>query len=919
MTDEPAGAAQAPQESKPAGHAAPGGNASTPDRAKDAVGVAASAGEPSPSGAGASAGPVTGLAAGLAAGPAAGPGPAQTRTVGSQDTGFSTAEALSSFRFRVGIDDTLWHAVVGALRKVLGSPATGARTGIIAADERLLGFAAAELFASPDIYIPRDAPPSGIERLSSVTRMHRRPRDFLRKCEDLSAPDGPLFMLAWDAEHIDHASVVSLASACAAPALRHGVICLMLADNARTMGPVDALPVLLNVSERAFEIVVQTIRNLGVEASLDLDEERGLEDLVLNMHRTWSLEAILASLNMPGHAAFIQRAWQSKSPENEQSLAFFRTCVLDGEEDSPREAACLFLVSHFSQLSADQIIELGDELASETPSKQYPSNRVRRFDGITDRILEKCNIRFTPAGRGSPIAELAGTRDRDGETDVDSHRRAAIFQLMFEREAPLLRERYVRHLGHRLAHGHTSNALAKRFMELELGTIRSLIYEDQVAAQERLKRLVYGDLQCQRAPRPGVSESAQLVSHERALARSVERTPALIAELAGASPDDRLLEVIGSLCSPDPMPDVVLPRVLLAESRALLFWHLYTQYPRRITLESYRSLFLARTADDDDARAALVNTLRQHFHSVEKGEGWPIALAGFDSLTMLVGLIDNIVRCFYRIKAEPPTHADVILLTETCAHYLNRAVWGLRWSAVEPWAPAEPGNVAAEQRETSLMHVLSSPYVCAWLNRETPIERSATDTPDDVYAEERTLWYIARQVADAVFACASFGTAEYDALSCWLALQMGLDPNDPRTPPFASGWYWESLVKPDPDPHPWLIRFGAAIRPLLAMLPVVVLMAMTHRTASHPESATAGPGDFVFSGTLRTWLTSREGSQSRAQALLKCVDDCWPLLSNWYRIKKSQFPKVDLDEAKAALDDRVTTLTVFVNCLKALG
>ncbi|SAL73279.1 hypothetical protein AWB69_08973 [Caballeronia udeis] len=912
-----------PQTSGTTSEAAPSSNAGA--QAKEAAPSDRAASGSGVDGAGLGAAPgATPSAADTPAQPRAGVRPEanQKRMFKGLDSSFTVTEALSSFRFRLGIDEALWRAVVAALRTVLAPPLPGKCTGLIVSDERLLGLAAAELFAAPDIHVPLETPPSGHERLSNAVRMHHRPRDFLRKCRDLNAPDGPLLMLGWDVEHFDHATSVNLASPSFAQALQHGVICLTQADNVDAKVELGSLPTLLNVSDRALEIVMQTIRNLELPASLGVDDDRELERLVLDIHRTWPLEAILTSLNMPGHVDFVQRAWQSKSLDYARSSTLFHETVLDPKEESPREAACLFLVSHFARLTADQFVELGDELALETPAKQRPSNRIRQFDGITDEVLDRCNIRFTPVGRGSAIAELKGAQDGDGESEIDSAQHAAMLELMFKHEAPLLRERYIRLLEQRLTHGHTSDAIAQRFQRLELDGVRALVYEDHVVACDRLKRLVYGDLQKELTPRSDLSEAASVARHEMALRRSIERTPALILEFAGPSPDDRLLDVIRSLCSPDPTPDVALPRQMLADSAALLFWHLYAQYPRRITLDTYRSLFRSRTTDDDRARAALINHLRWLFHFAEPRERRPIQLAGFDSLSLLVILIDDVVRCFDRIEPTCPMDANAVLLVESCAYYLDRGLHGACWRDVERWSADESDDVTVEQRKIALIRRLSS-GVSHWLDR-TYVSRESLDTADDdeVLEEATTFWFITMEVADAVFGSSAFGAAETNALSWWLALQTGLDPNHPGTLPFNTLACWQSLLTPLSDQPLYFIAFRAAIQPLLAMLPVVVLMAMTCRgSASRETGATdaTGPADFVFSDAMKAWLRGREESRTRARGLLARIEACWPLISNWQRIGKSQFEETDLERAKSMLGDRVSNLKAFAGCLMALG
>ena len=844
-------------------------------------------------------------------------------------------EPLSEFVPRF-IEPAFWAALVEAATEMFPAPpARLPALGLVVAEDPLLGLAAAAVYTRPVIHIPivggRQRRLRRIDRLSDAVNMHYELRSFVRECRGLPERETASLMLAWDArDPLGKRDAIATELAGVA-SLNGGVVCLCDRRKNATLMAGDP-DVLLDVSD-AVGLVAGALWRLALP-DLDLadqnDAERWLDQL-LKQFPDLTLERVIAGLSTPSHGDFLRHAQRLRTRDWPEVAASFERQVMSPAEDRPRHAASLFLVSHFSHLSPRQFIELGDALVTETPKARPARDQAAPPGQLTDQVLADCTILFAPSKRGDMSAMLGSTGGGlDDSKGGGGPGRAEQLRWLFEARAPLLRERYLRFLGDSLVLGHASWPIAWDFIRHEAKALRAAAENDDTyTLDERLHRAVYGNAPRATADAAGGAAAWQEAARRvEVFGRALDRVPALLDELAGSPSDDRLLEAVRTLCSPDPTRSGFVSEEVQRLGSAWLFWLLYVHYVGRVRLRDFPGLFQSDPAAQP-GRSACVRTLYDILHPIDQS-GDRRHLDSFDRPDLLVCLINDIAQEGLRIVNDPPEFARNTLLIETWTHYLRRTLFGTRWTDVEGWdsllrlsaqpqGTVTPGDLAMAR----LLLAGDQPFSADWI-RTARLRGRGGPTEEQSAASEanengRALFDLGQLIVDAVAGSAAFGDLALLAVDIWLFAAMRLQGSDIPGFSFAYAPFWWRHVGHSANLDDEVgSAFAAAVDPVFEMFPVVAMMAATHATSA---PAPAGH-EFVFSFALRDWLVEipHHAEKAPAQLLLDRILACFEFQKAWRQAHEQlRLKGVDWVAVKAAMEDRMAALQAFARMLEPLA
>lgn len=857
---------------------------------------------------------------------------------GDRRLGFTETESLSTFAQRF-VERELWTSLVEAVRETMGDVAHRP-SGIVmvVADDPLLGLAATALFARPDIQVPLfDRQRRRLERLAEAVNIHPLLRDFVRDSGNLPGSSGPLLMLTWNNPYLLARADKRLVDLGGSAALRNGLVCLCSRRQPPAVAPgaaADAVAV-VDVSDSAASIVAATIRRLELPRRLHLAQPEEAERLLTKLSaQGFALERVINALNTPSHGDFLWFVQQMESGDRPQVTKVFDDCVLSASEDRPRHAASLFLVSHFSRLSPRQFIELGDALSLVTPASRPRRDHARAPDLMTDQVLKECGIAFTPTPQGDAFASLVLHTGRADEDTSTGPERTQHMRLQFETRAPLLSERYLRHLGDHLMLGHPSWNVARDYIRHEALALKAAAESDeQVSLTDRLRRAVYGNVSGAgiHAGQDADAAKDRLRRVER-FVRALDRVPALLEEFAGTSLDDRLVGAVRALCSEDPSRSGFVSEEISRYGSAWLFWCLYAQYPGKVTLRDFPSFF-QRDAAGSPWRVDSLRILHDIFAPAE-GASDHRQLDRFARPELLVLLIEDIVRHRDRLVDDLPETCRSSLLAETWISYLRKNLRGVPWNQVLGWQAAlRPFDELATDRgdepiDLQLAKLLTAhaAYGTAdqWIRlsryRGSHDEDATRQAANHLEANAYALFELAPLLIDAVVGCAAFEDTEVTALEIWLLAAMGLPDEAWAELIFGDRRLWlpYAMTGTVEDEDPVRTAFQQAMDPVFAMFPVVALMAATH-VAPEPPAATAG---FVFSAALRDWLAEipRHSDASPAQQLLDQVQICLEFQRTWRKAHDHiRLHDVDWREISDLMADRTGALNAFAATLEPIA
>lgn len=864
---------------------------------------------------------------------------------------FSEVMSLISFKNRVVAEGPLWQVLVDAIQEVLQvpTPMTQPVHGLIVADHPLLGLAAAQLFAAPDIGVPLERHAvNSRTRLSQAVALHGDLGEFVDATRTLTRSAGPLLMLGWNATGIT-AAETALAEAERVPALAGGLIWLIHKDGVAPdmgrspWGSIEPIPVLANVVDRARDILQQTLLGLRQQLPefIDVSSEQLTKELIDWMLQEHRLGQIFDALNTPSLGAFQRLVSQREKSEQPQQSKDFENRVLSPREEFPRHAASLFLVSHFPDLTPAQFIELGDSLADCTAAFQVGSRRRRPPATITDVVLSECHISFVKPAQGQATAVLGSRQGReDSDPDPLGVRAAEHMRRQFDLQAPLLKERYLRYLDTAWLLGHASDKIANQYRDLVVVSLRADNADDRQLPGKRLRRVVYG-------PPWSLSEEDSTDKVNRrmeALVRSIGRTPELIEAFVGAASNDQLHEAVAVLCDSDLFTSEHESRPLIRYASAGVFWLIYAYFRGRLSLRAFPSLFSREVATDEQRRLdgmRRLDCLNQLRKLLPWGSRQPAVTDMqpswlFTSPPALAMLVSDLASCYRDIVGNGQEWVDVALLAEAGSSYLRQTLRYSTWLELAAWGT--PGqqravitglaNIQADDLE--LARALMDGRFEHWLlhPEQRPPESDGTDpyspqrTPLD---EGRLQRRIVHTVLDALVGLRGFGPTEAAAINIWFRRALNLPPVAVYFIAFFDESLWTLLCtpteelneQPERKHHKRLIE--EALTPVIRLFPVFLLMAATRDPATTPSDSDIR---FKFSSAMVKWLATQPKNQpSPAQRLLSLIDQGQALQEQWKQSHDDIWMAVDLDWGRiaAAMQDREDALIAFAEALDPIA
>jgi hypothetical protein len=824
---------------------------------------------------------------------------------------FLRVKSVAEIALSVVLEAALWDALVNAVRDTFDGylPSEQRPFSVIVASDPLLGLATAEA-----LYPGAKLPLREADR--SVTRA--RLPEFLGGFQSLylwrediralGSQTGPLLIRAWDSPADRVAGeLVSLAAERDEPPM----IYLM-----KTSPKAHGLQPVADITYRARDIVAATIRRLNILGEMTGAPHRSAAQWIDAFIASGvTLDRILAALNTAKHHDFYQLAWTEERRLSPLPAERVNTFILHENEEKPRHAASLFLAAHFPELTPGQFVDLADALASHTPASTPGNHKLRPPVEVTDLVLRQCRIHFVPDQRGGYVAvigaDAAEAADPNEYSGSEVGSMASDFRRLFERDAALLKERYLTALAMRATLGHASEAVADRYRELEIEAMRAAAALDPEAARERLRRIVFGYPVFLRATDGYLAANRRGL--ESMLRRAVSRTPRLIEELAARVASFQPGEALRALCEAEPVDtDADWPR-LFREACARLFWLVYTGMPEQVSLSDYTA-FVGRggASSADEARLRreeALNALRIAFDNPEED---PL-LAPFGdkrkNTTLLTALLHAVAREFPRLYYRQNQPFAATLFGEIALQYVLWGLRGKRWHSLPPW----PDDV-------TLARALElNGRMDAWCSPARRVETRYADrtaAEGAVHAEGRLSWLTCILMLDGLVASASFGDElESYTWNVFYFHHIKLAPKDTNLDlsSFSSPTEWELLCLPDPDEESAL---GTLPARLLRMFPVLLLMAATRDPASPPDEPR-----FVFSGALKDFLRQAKGRADEAwvDELRDAVREGKKIQNEWGEaVNGWVFPRPALNDWRPAFRARVNALAAFQRALDPL-
>jgi hypothetical protein len=653
----------------------------------------------------------------------------------------------------------------------------------------------------------------------------------------------------------------------------------------------------LNLAHQEATLVARSIHALKLPSYQPCISAAAAEELIRKLFEAFELRAdgVLQALNTIQHDRFERLAWRLVIKDNPATSEPFSKHVLSRGEDCPRHAAALFLASHFSRLSAAQLVTLGDVLARNTPSATLGSNATRPPTQITDHVLDECGIRIAISPEEGASA-LIGLGDETGPRE-DPTRAAEVIRDLFERDAAQLKERYLLTLAQELTLGDASEKIYEEFQELELAALRSAAALDPAAAGERLVRLVFGH--------PAIKGERDLEANERQnllerFDRLLVRFPGFLKALADRVPKLTANEAVAALCSASPATLDEPRQYFFWYGAANIFWGAYADGPPKLTLRAYPGLF--DKFEQAGRCEALVKTLRGILDGETQHRALQELAARFKETALLRRLLADVGLLFHEM--DDAGGFNVVLLVDAATHFIAASLKGRTWAevAIEPATADSP-----------LAEALLAPATAHWWRE--PGERIRGDEPDVLLTEARRLNRMVRAIVDGLVGSSSFEDTEDLAFDIWLIDAMGFD----RTVENISIGYFHSralwtgvLHDPNEDERDFL----EVIKPILELFPLVVLMAAT-RTGV----AADGLPVFTFTEPLGRFLTDTApfSSGPPVKQLTAMIDSAAKFQQSWRNAHDNWYLAVsDRGKLVSAFRDRVGALRAFERTLRPL-
>lgn len=245
---------------------------------------------------------------------------------------------------------------------------------------------------------------------------------------------------------------------------------------------------------------------------------------------------------------------------------------------SPSHISCLFLISHFKNLTPHQLMEIGDILAKETSKLLGHDENHKNCHAITDKILSELDI----------VIYLK----EDKSYDI-YHRNysSGYLQEYFRDNFPLLRDRYFNCLRNNLALGHASDNFAFEYINHESSNILLISAQNEPEIlEENLRRIVYGYSK----NLTGENFFQDKLVTEKIFNRIIRRAPKLLSEMTRKCPNESKEKIISaainSWCSALTFESDVINSNYSAIELIKLFLTIYSIYPGELSVSNLNLL-----------------------------------------------------------------------------------------------------------------------------------------------------------------------------------------------------------------------------------------------------------------------------------------------------------------------------------------
>jgi len=851
--------------------------------------------------------------------------------------------------------DKLWGALVSAVRALgVSPPARHPPRGVILSSHPLIGLAAAAALIG-DVGVPlrRGEAPLSRDGLGATLAADRSAAVWLSSLERLPAEGSALLMRAWDQKYPTLAAEVARGLPTSRVGGQRGLVCMLQPDQAAGFAEAEELPILIDVaaSGQPLEIVLGAIITLGLpHPSADMAPQQ-----LQGFLEEYGAAPILQALNSEDHHVFNDLTWQYVLRER-PFASKRRSLIISDDETTPRHAASLFVAAHFPYAPPGAFFALADMLASLAPTRQPGQNSPRDPEEVSDAVLRACGIRFarTLAGALRPvIGSEAATDGEQGQEEAE--KMTATIATIFDKDAALLRERYLQMLANWLTLGHPSEAIAARYQTMEISALAAAAAAEPEAARERLRRIVFGYPVSVHAGRDFLDSNRR--EFKRRLQRSVRRAPSMLAEIASRLPHFQQKDAVAALCVAEPIDKDKRWTEDFHTAAAALFWQCYLDSPQQVTLDGYPAFFgrggMTAAAAIVRRKAAL-RALRVAFDGSRDEPMLDQIHGRMGDGGAVVQVLNDVASATGRLVDSATEPFGSTLLGELCAQFLLRGLRGKAWAA----APTGLDDTALV-RALTLVRWLKD-----WLNtgRRTALHAAWDDAVDDegvrydtldkearrYHAGHRT-WLNCLLVLDALLGLRSLDAPDEASPStepgAWnIFLVSQLYPGKPQsldqisTYDFADSAPWEWLCADGAVPPPWrdddAPRFQNMVAELSLLFPLFLLIASVRGQAGDPSGM---PG-FSFSEGLRSLLlcsTRPAGRSAVEEALLATGEQpCGPSLveellriidigrrmQNEFRqaVNRWQIATPYLPQWQAMLRDREATLAAFQRALRPL-
>ncbi|PTS75486.1 hypothetical protein DBR17_15790 [Sphingomonas sp. HMWF008] len=631
---------------------------------------------------------------------------------------------------------------------------------------------------------------------------------------------------------------------------------------------------------------------------------RGLAD-----EKNVEIEAVMRLLNSNRYRDLRRHAFEraiEKGAISPEPKTLFDQFVMDPQERSPRHSAALYVASNFSEISPAEFVDIADRLSANTPTTTPASDEPRPPERLTDLVLDQCQIRLEP--------EENEARFISGKT-VDEAMASGAFEAeikrLFRERAPLLSEQYLHTLALAMTLGHPSEAIAKKYIELEIDALALAadISRSPSAAAQRLSRVVFGYAAVTHASDEYYKFNIDSMS--KSLRLALLRTPQLLNDLQVRLKSPTMSKAI--------LAELLSVRPVTAEAErwadefddniVALFWTMFAQAPD-VSVTDFPALTQSADETLTSRRIIAVDRFREVIHQ-DKG------LVGADVLRTSTTL--------WRLLADVSGALDMLNRAEKAPARLLMLIAAKLIGEAQTELDADGPASVAHSQVRQVIEALLSDQAQEWIAGRVAVAEDGAELARAAYEK----WIAAGAGLEMITGASGYGKElSFQIRSLWITEVASTYQID--IPFFDYKPFWEVIssdgviIDDDPDGAKarlvWLF-VSKVITPLIEAVSVGVIMMVTAR-----------PGDdgprFVFDEDLRTWLrngTIGSGAVSPLHELLRRANRCREIATGWSDFRPAidasglRIPGATHRAAAGAFRDRQIALSKFVAALRAIS